>query len=155
MKQQDLNPFIRHCQTHPNPFLYSDMVMAYDCRIFYVLQGSGTFFIKNQTYHFGQHSLFYVPSGTPYRFSYDINTEVEFLIINFDHTCEHANIANWIPTNEEASFHRDRLHTVPDVFPCKEVIHMESYENAKKDLLNITSPLLINPFIMQKYLPAS
>ncbi len=145
MKQQDLNPFIRHCQIHPNPFLYPDMVMAYDCRIFYVLQGSGTFFVKNQTYHFGQYSLFYVPSGTPYRFSYDANSYVEFLILNFDHTSEHANIASWIPTNDATSFHRDRLHTVPDVFPCKDMIHMESYENAKKDLLNISKYFVNKP----------
>ncbi len=138
MKLQDLNPFIRHCQIHPNPILYPDMVMAYDCRIFYVLQGNGTFFIKNQAYDFQQYSLFYISSGTPYRFAYDTTVSVEFLIVNFDLTSEHAKISDWLPTNEASSFHRDKLHSVPDVYPCREIIHIENYESAKKDLLNIS-----------------
>ncbi len=146
MKLQEINPFVRYCKIHPNPIIYPEMVMACDCRIFYVLQGNGKFFIGNTEYDFQKHTLVFIPSGTKYRFSYDASTDIEFLILNFDLTSEYSQIQESLATNEVSCFDYAQLIAVPDCPPYTETLYMSHFQNAKKDLLAINQYFVDKPF---------
>ncbi len=147
MELQKINPFIRYCNIYPQPILYPEMVQSYDCRIFYVLHGNGTFFINDKQYDFHQDSIIYFPCGTKYRFFYDKNDEIKFLILNFDLTSEYSHLSDFFSVDTICNFNYKKMVTVPDCDHFTKPIYMHKFPDAKKDLMTIQMLFVNKPFL--------
>lgn len=80
MKFCDLNPFVRVASRifHRSR---EDRVWVRDCRLFYVLSGSGELYVENQKYAMEPDSLFYCRSGVCYGI---VSEGIELICVNFD-----------------------------------------------------------------------
>ncbi len=88
MELYTINPFIRYCQTIPRPRSHTQRedrpVCTYDCRLFYILSGECIFEVNETKLSLAESSLLYIPSGTPYKLSYEATSPLVTLIVNFD-----------------------------------------------------------------------
>lgn len=84
MNISDINPFVRYCDIVPAPFMSREFVKTYDGRLFFVVDGEGTFFVGNKIFPFRKNSLLLLPAGTRYRFEFHPKEKIELLAINFD-----------------------------------------------------------------------
>ena len=64
MKIEELNPFIRYASMHQTYYPQKENSVCYDCRLFYVVKGDGTFFANNQKYHVSQGFSAFLPPET-------------------------------------------------------------------------------------------
>lgn len=80
----DINPFVRYCDIVPDPFISREFVKAYDGRLFFVVNGEGSFFAGDNIFPFQKNSLLLLPAGTRYKFEFDSERNIELLAINFD-----------------------------------------------------------------------
>ncbi|MBR5155916.1 MAG: helix-turn-helix domain-containing protein [Clostridia bacterium] len=85
MKASDIAPFIRMAFILTNP-PFNKFVRNADCRLFYVLEGSGELTINNETFHVEKDFLGLWRSGIKYRWNFSKSQEVLIAIINFDYT---------------------------------------------------------------------
>ena len=113
-----INPFVRYSNIHPSPIHYHKNTISYDCRLFFVLKGKGTFFIDNTEYPFSENSLFVFKYETPYYYGYNIDEEVEFIIFNFDFTSEYTQIKKAVSPTFEDSYITDLIFKtdIPEEF---------------------------------------
>lgn len=83
MQMSDINPFVRFAQ---NIFYkaYDNPVYVQDCRMFYILSGTGDIFIKNQHYKLLPNTVFYCSAGNEYNI---VSEEgISLIALNFDLT---------------------------------------------------------------------
>ncbi len=150
MTLHDLNPFLRYAGLYPQPVLYENSVMAYDCRIFHVLRGEGVFYIGDREYPFQDHTLVYFPSGTPYRFTYSPADAPLFLVLDFDLTSEHAERDKPLKPAPSADYERKLQIPVPDVPYYTDVICMHHLQETEKELMQIHDLFAGQPFLYQE-----
>ena len=94
MKLGDINPFVRYA----SEFDYKVdeiTVRVSDCRLFYIVSGSGEIIIENQHYNASEGTLFYIPAGS----TYTIRVPSGFRLIshNFDLTQSHSDKTKVFP----------------------------------------------------------
>lgn len=99
--------------------------MSYDCRLFYVLKGNGTFIIDNKEYPFSENSLFILKYATPYYYRYNNDEDVEFIIFNFDFTSEHTDVKKALSPRQESDFDYSLVFNteIPEEFGSPVVLH--------------------------------
>ena len=81
----NLNPYLRFitCTSNlPN----KRHTIAYDCRLFYVLSGSGKIITDEQTLDLSADTLLYYPSGIRYFLKSNSTEPMKFFTVNFDFT---------------------------------------------------------------------
>ena len=94
MKLIDINPHIRFAEqfTYVSKNIH---VYAKDCRLFYILDGSGEIYIKNKQLSLKKHTIFYCCSGS----DYTIKAEEPILlyVLNFDLSQNHNHLTQAFP----------------------------------------------------------
>lgn len=104
-----INPFVRWAQI-TSYLPYSDYRVAYDCRIFYILEGKGQFYADETPYAAEPGSIFFIPCGKRYRLLSDKVTPLSFFVSNFDLTYEHSNTKTvMFPMSLSSYLEADRL----------------------------------------------
>ncbi len=84
MKLEEINPFIRYYAIHSSYLQTLKNSVCYDCRLFFVIEGSGKFFIENTEYSLNPYTMIYLPPKTCYRFQFDDSNSIKLLIVNYD-----------------------------------------------------------------------
>jgi len=80
MKFYQINPFVRIASRNYH-VSREDRVWVKDCRLFYVLSGSGTLFVENQRFAMEPDTLFFCRSGICYGI---VSQGIDLLCVNFD-----------------------------------------------------------------------
>ena len=110
MTLNELNPFVRYATMHQNFYPQKEDSICYDCRLFLVSQGDGSFFVNGQTYHVSAGFTAFLPPETQYRFRFSKPNAVKIYVLNFDLTDEFSSLAKSLGTATESTF---LLHKVP------------------------------------------
>ena len=112
MKFAYINPFVRWAQI-TSYLPYRDYRIAYDCRLFYILEGKGQFFADETPYPAEAGSLFFIPCGKRYRLLSDKVTPLSFFVSNFDLTYEHCDTKTVMFPMSLSSYSEDDRLTQP------------------------------------------
>lgn len=89
MEISKFNPFVRYItkRSYKNKnTIYSDYVLAYDHRLFFVNGEKITFYVDNEKYTLSENEAIIIPPATPYRV--ELPDNYEYFIINFDFVFE-------------------------------------------------------------------
>ena len=118
MKIEQLNPFIRYASLHQAYHPQKENSICYDCRVFYVLQGDGTFFANGESYKVSHGFCAYLPPQTQYRFVFSNPTDVKIYVLNFDLSNEFSYLSKSLSTATESTFNKDKVlnYTLPIEF---------------------------------------
>ena len=82
MLLKDCNPFIRIAQTQPAVLERTGPRMAYDYRLFYILENSGCILIEGIRHDIGPDTMIVIPPAT----AYDFQGRLKTCVLNFDIT---------------------------------------------------------------------
>lgn len=133
----DINPFIRHCDVIPFGFSSQGYTMAYDCRIFYSLNGSIEIKSENNTYMLNKNALLYIPPKKEYHINNIDFDMVKVLVLNFDlyNTCSH--ITSALSPDYVFDFDERRVTLIPDIEPFDDIIYLENSVSLEEQFLAI------------------
>ena len=124
MKISECNPFIRYAQIQPTIFEGEDFRMAYDYRLFYILEGTGKLLLEDRQIQLNENSLILFPYKTKYFFK----GKMKSVVINFDLTriMSHKKKSIFPPSKKNFD---DKLIT--DHTKCDNIDKLIHLENAK------------------------
>ena len=136
-----LNPHIRHARAYMDFIIKSTDSRCYDCRLFYIKEGSGTLTVQGEKYHFSSDTTIFLPPASLY--SFDMNSgDVCHLIFNFDLVSDHAHLEKSLGTAKAADFDPQKVpqYPIPKEFSAPIILkapHLyESLKNCTEDFLN-------------------
>lgn len=133
MKIEELNPFIRFATMHEAYYPQKESSICYDCRLFYVLQGEGVFFVNGQNFKISQGFCTYLPPKSQYYFKFEEPKNVKIYVLNFDLTDEFCEINKSLGTAKESTFVEKKVlnYTLPEEFSKpiiqKNAINLQNY----------------------------
>ena len=78
----ECNPFVRAAEIQPAVLEGSSPRVAYDHRIFLILEGNGTILMENQEFPLSKHSFIFIPPDREYYF----RGKMKVIVLNFDMT---------------------------------------------------------------------
>ena len=116
MKLSDLNPFIRYARAHRVQFpLQNAISICYDCRIFFFDNISGSITVNGENHPLYNKTALFLPPETKYRMNILFKENAQVIILNFDLTCQHEQLATSLGTATEATFEPRRVppYTLP------------------------------------------
>lgn len=115
MKKVEINPFVRFLNAYPILPAHSPYSLGYDCRIFFIM--NGTLYIKteNESFTVNKNCLIYIPAGVKYHISYPDSMLCEVLAINFDFTKKYRFITE--PLTPVSSLNADPSKILSDTIP--------------------------------------
>ena len=113
MKLENINPFLRYAKMHKYYQEQKINSICYDCRLFFIVQGEGSFFANGQNYTVGNNTLIYLPPNTHYNFKFKQICNVIIYVINFDLTDKFSHITRSVGTATEENFSPDKLLDYP------------------------------------------
>lgn len=118
MKIEELNPFIRYASMHQTYYPQSENSICYDCRLFYVVEGNGTFFANDEKYHVSQGFSAFLPPETRYRFLFSKHDNIKIYVLNFDLTDQFYTFPKSLGTATESTFNKQKVlsYTIPQEF---------------------------------------
>lgn len=127
-------PFMRYIAK--TKYFIDDIVVARDCRIIYILSGTGIFECNNKAYPLHKHTLIYYPPGMPYHIhSSELMT---FYTVNFDFTQEFSHIGVMVPQKESvfdySTVFRYNIE-IPNIF--SDVIYVNNAKEIGSDIESI------------------
>ncbi len=122
MELSGLNPFIRYACLHATHAVSAEGSVCYDCRLFYVLGGTGALLVGESSYPISRGSAVYLPPSTHYRFSFSTPDEVRIYVINFDLTDAHRDTPESLGTAKESCFDPSLVIASPSVDGLSEPI---------------------------------
>lgn len=82
MQVSECNPFVRAAEIQPAVLEGSSPRIAYDHRIFLILEGSGTVLLEDREFPLTKHSFIFIPPDTEYYF----RGKMKVIVLNFDMT---------------------------------------------------------------------
>ena len=82
MLLKDCNPFVRIAQIQPAVLERTGPRMAYDYRLFYILENSGSILIEGIRYEICPDTMIVIPPAT----AYDFQGKLKTCVLNFDIT---------------------------------------------------------------------
>ena len=114
MKLSDINPHIRYASVHyyyvEKPF---DSI-CYDCRLFFIKEGSGHVTANGVQYPFTANTALFFPAGTRYHFYLQKNCgNLVSIVINFDLVNAFSHLHKSLGTASEKNFAPEKLITYP------------------------------------------
>ena len=91
MKLNEISPFIRQAiiTKLPSSIYTGKKIKTRDCRLFYILHGSGEILIEGRHYHIKAGSVILFQTGTEYVWQI---SDMRYVAVNFDYTQEHCHI---------------------------------------------------------------
>ncbi len=136
MEILDINPFVRYAGIADRPELCSKGVIAYDCRLFYIQEGSGTVNIAGSQFKYTNNTLLLVREGIYYQFEFPKKHQ-RMIIINFDLDMSNKDLLTPITPDFPADFDRERLYISPDAHFFSDVCIAENASVFKEMLFEI------------------
>lgn len=137
-----INPFVRYVQKFVvTENAYPTFVRAYDYRIFYIYQGSGTIYFSDTQYSLVHGNLIIWKPGLRYRMASNENDTLILLGCNFDLTQNHAYSKNPIPPAREQDF--DPKYIVESI--------VFSDNTALNDIIFINSMFTAESMLLEMY----
>ena len=124
MKLEEINPFIRQAVIatfEPNTSYSYRKLKTRDCRLFYILHGTGEIIIENTLYKLKTGTLILFQSGTEYIWKVH---GVRYIAINFDYTDEHKDIRRTFSPVSSELFPKDNF-SKKIVFSDADVLNRE------------------------------
>lgn len=112
MLLDELNPYVRYCATHYHYNRQSENSICYDCRLFFVAEGEGSFVANGQSYNVSHGFCAFLPPRTEYKFNFKTDG-VKIYVINFDLTDEFSELSESLGTATESDFSPDKLILYP------------------------------------------
>ncbi len=116
MEMFELNPYIRYCSQLPKPWASPAPVRAYDCRLYYVFSGKGSYHIRDRIYPIEEDSLIFIPSGMTYQLRYESKVPFSLMILNFDMTQEHRSVTQCMEPSLCRDFRVENWIRTPSLF---------------------------------------
>lgn len=104
MNYLKINPFIRYAGQHTYHYNKRENSVCYDCRLFYIEQGKGTFFANGQTHLISGNEAIFLPPESVYRFSFSNPSAIKIFILNLDLTDEFSAYSKSFSTATEETF---------------------------------------------------
>ncbi len=121
----------------PNNFI----TKAYDCRILFILNGTGKIWLDNKEYLLKENTLCYYPAATPYFPKSSDDFPMEFVTLNFDFNRNYTNFVNAFAPVAEKDFLSDRAvlptEEVPEIF--KSYFVLENAVEYREDFLKLVN----------------
>ncbi len=121
MKEKYALPYVRFARRQDTAFSQDIILQAYDHRLFYCIDGSGSIEVGGREYLLQKDTLLFWRSGLEYRFTCFEN--IKTVALNFDLGCESSHLVTPIPPSSKKDFDRSRLleaepfpFELPDVF---------------------------------------
>ena len=128
-------------------------VKCADCRIFYILKGSGKLTINGETILFKKDDLFIWNSGTDYKWDFSNKEVPSIAIINYDYTQQYSNKSDYLPlihNTSETSL--DEINT-PPIFENANILNspliLRNMHQFKEQILNIINEFSANQPLSQ------
>ena len=88
----NFNPFVRYI-AKSTYIIEKKFIIANDCRLIYILSGSGRLESNGKVYPLSPGTLVYYPCGTPYKFLLCTENKLLFYTVNFDFSHDYSNIS--------------------------------------------------------------
>jgi AraC-like DNA-binding protein len=129
-----LNPHIRHARLYNDFIIKSTNSRCYDCRLFYIKEGSGTLTVEGEKYDFSSDSVIFLPPGSIYSFNMNPG-KVQHLIFNFDLVCDFSDIKESLGTAKAEEFDPKKMPSYPLLKEFSAPIFLQAsalYETLKK-----------------------
>ncbi len=129
-----LNPHIRHARLYGDFIIKSKDSRCYDCRLFFIKEGSGTITIERIKYDFSDNMAIFLPPGT--RYGFDMKSgKVQHLIFNFDLVGDYAHLKKSLGTALAKDFDPQKMpaYPLPEEFSAPMLLKApQLYESLKK-----------------------
>lgn len=119
MQLRQINPHIRYALEHGILHQRPGWSICYDCRLFYMKQGSATLVTERGEYDISQNTAVFLPPRTRYRFRLPRQKQtLGILVFNFDLVCDYAGLEISLGTADEATFLPDKVpaYDLPEQF---------------------------------------
>lgn len=114
MELHQINPHVRFARHLFASALYQGVSYCYDCRLFFIKQGSAHFESGGANYDFFKNDAVFLPPGTSYRLSQkEDETPLELLVFNFDLVYDYSHITASLGTATQASFDSEKIISYP------------------------------------------
>ncbi len=139
MRLENINPFVRRAFFR-NVAPEVKMVKNVDCRLFYILEGSGKITVNGVAYEFNKGALGIWKSGSKYCWDFKKSNKCKLAIIHFDYTQNHREktekqmLITEPFLDEDLIFHTDSL---VDSEILNEPIFLNNMHIFKPKLMNI------------------
>ena len=102
-----INPYVRYAKLLKNETLEPTARLCYDCRLFFIVNGSGKLHIQDTDYPFETDTAIFLPPGTEY--ALHCLQPVSFYVLNFDLSVRYNHIETSLGTPFLASSDRSKI----------------------------------------------
>lgn len=119
MKASDINPHIRYAATHYTFLDKNFDSICYDCRFFFIEEGTGTITANGQSYSFLANTAIFLPPGTKYHLYLNKSShKFTMTVVNFDLINDYCLLSTSLGTASEQNFSLEKLITyeLPEAF---------------------------------------
>lgn len=139
MDIKDVMPFIRFCsmQRYTNSPVFRDgaELMAYDCRLFYCLDGNGEIIVEGVPYHISEGCLLAFRYNLPYRYVHSEKRDMACISINFDFTFDFSEQNKGIiPPDLATAFDTNSIVRSPTLFS---LIYLKNAKELENNILQL------------------
>lgn len=110
--EKEFYPFLRYISK--TRYYVNKVVVGRDCRIIYIISGSGYFEYDNKRIRLLPHTLVYYSYDQPYIIKSDELDKLEFYTLNFDFSHEYTDIEVMTPKAPGDTAKESILKTIPD-----------------------------------------
>ena len=124
------NPFVRYIAKSTYIIANKDII-ANDCRLIYIISGTGSLESGGKTYALSSGKLLYYPCGTPYKFTVNPEDKLLFYTVNFDFSHRYLNVLPMGPEDYSGKPPSNILYTQPET-ECEmfENIYVRIFHNS-------------------------
>lgn len=110
MKLCEINPHIRYAREHHNAIFLNRTRYCYDCRLFYILKGSGNIVFEEQKFPFSNGTAIFMPGGSKYKFKLDRQLPtIDFIVVNFDLVQDFSHLEKPLEFSIKDTFSPDKV----------------------------------------------
>ena len=115
MTIEEINPFVRYARVHTAHPPKKENSRAYDCRLFYIAHGEGTFYADGREYRIAPHTAICIFPAISYRFFFKNPENITIYVLNFDFYTERDAVQDSFGVVAESAFDVGRLR--PQSYP--------------------------------------
>ncbi|MBQ9117063.1 MAG: helix-turn-helix transcriptional regulator [Clostridia bacterium] len=120
-----LDPFVRFCSAVSLYSPYPELLMAYDFRLFYVLEGGFKVYFETESIVVRERGLLVFPPATPYRLEPLESSGAKHIILDFDLVSERRGLPSKHPVSI-ADFNNEEVYSFRTVPPFDTVFFLEN-----------------------------
>ena len=143
MNMFELNPFIRYAKNFQSLPPVNKTSICYDCRLFFISNVSGTIIINDTEYQLTNNIAIFIPAGSRYKLSWDIYSNIDIIIINFDLTTKYSKYTKELCTATVDNFNVEKLCYTQEFAEFKKEVVRGNSEKLQNNLIKCCREFLI------------